>query len=56
MWLPNRLRLAGEGTIAFNVFRSSVTQRFVPAGSVNMTGGNLTLSLQPGELVTLIAR
>ncbi len=48
--------LAGEGTIAFDVFRSSVSQRFVPAGSVKMTGGNVTLSLQPGELITLIAR
>ncbi|MFI5380157.1 MAG: hypothetical protein ACHRHE_12735 [Tepidisphaerales bacterium] len=48
--------LAGKGTIAFNVFRSNLTQRFVPAGSATMTDGKLTLPLQPGELVTLIAQ
>jgi hypothetical protein len=48
--------LASEGTIAFHVFRSTVAQRFVPAGSATLTGGKLTLSLQPRELVTLIAR
>jgi oligopeptide transport system substrate-binding protein len=48
--------LVGKGTIAFDVFRSTVTQRFVPAGSTTMTDGKLTLPLQPGELVTLIGK
>ena len=48
--------LAGKGIIAFNVFRSNDTERFVPAGEATMTDGKLTLSLRPGELVTLVTK
>ena len=48
--------LAGEEAVIFNIFRSDVTRRFVSDSKVTMTKGNLTLVLQPGELVTLMGK
>ncbi len=48
--------LAGEEAVIFNIFRSDVTRRFVSDSTTTMTKGNLTLVLQPGELVTLIGK
>ncbi len=48
--------LAGDEAVIFNIFCSDVTRRFVSAGKATMTKGNLTLVLQPGELVTLIGK
>jgi hypothetical protein len=47
--------LAGQGAVTWNVFRSDAAQRFVPAGQVTMTNGELSLVLPPGELLTLLA-
>jgi hypothetical protein len=48
--------LAGDEAITFNIFRSDVVRRFESAGEATMTKGNLTLVLQPGELVTLVGK
>ncbi len=37
----------------FRVFRSDATHRFVPTGRVRLNNGAITLSLKPGELITL---
>ena len=48
--------LAGDEAVTFSIYRSHETRRFVSGGKVTMTKGNLTLVLQPGELVTLIEK
>ena len=45
--------LENAGRLEFRVFRSDAARRFVPAGRVTMTHGVVTLSLKPGELITL---
>ena len=48
--------LADDEAIVFNIFRSDVARRFVSDGKATMVKGNLTLVLQPNELVTLIGK
>ena len=48
--------LAGEGATTWNVFRSDATQRFAPAGQAMLTNGAVTLTLEPGELITLVSQ
>jgi hypothetical protein len=45
--------LEDVGEVTFGVFRSTAEQSFRPDGSVVMQHGQLTISIQPRELVTL---
>ncbi|MGD0501077.1 MAG: hypothetical protein ABSC23_21915, partial [Bryobacteraceae bacterium] len=46
---------AKAGTVRFRLYRSSSTVRDASQGTVVMRGGNVTFTLAPLEMVTLVS-
>jgi hypothetical protein len=49
----NVSELSGSGSKTFTLYRSKANTHFVNEGSVTMTNGSITLTISPGELISL---